>query len=78
MNCADRSKSLSEIPVEQAVQKVQFEDLQKFRAQVKENEDKWQDVSTVSARLLCFCVLLFYSNESLTRVQFLYFVLWWS
>lgn len=44
--CADRSKSLSDIPVEQVVQTVQYEDLAKFRAQVQENEDKWQDVST--------------------------------
>ncbi|KAI5621156.1 LIM domain only protein 7, partial [Silurus asotus] len=39
----ERSKSLSELPIEQAVQSVRVEDLQKFRAQVKENEDKWQD-----------------------------------
>ncbi|XP_046701499.1 LIM domain only protein 7 isoform X3 [Silurus meridionalis] len=40
---SDGSKSLSELPIEQAVQSVRVEDLQKFRAQVKESEDKWQD-----------------------------------
>ncbi|MCJ8732581.1 hypothetical protein PDJAM_G00212950 [Pangasius djambal] len=40
---SDGSKSLSDIPVEQTVQKIQYEDLQRIRAQVKENEDKWQD-----------------------------------
>ncbi|XP_047670596.1 LIM domain only protein 7 isoform X4 [Tachysurus fulvidraco] len=40
---SDGAKSLSDINVEQALQEVQYEDLQKFRAKVKENEDRWQD-----------------------------------
>ncbi|KAK3543770.1 hypothetical protein QTP70_027187 [Hemibagrus guttatus] len=40
---SDGAKSLSDIPVEQALQSVHYEDLQKIREQVKENEDKWQD-----------------------------------
>ncbi|XP_060732427.1 LIM domain only protein 7 isoform X6 [Tachysurus vachellii] len=40
---SDGAKSLSDIQVEQALQQVQYEDLQKVRAKVKENEDRWQD-----------------------------------
>ncbi|KAG7331138.1 hypothetical protein KOW79_005107 [Hemibagrus wyckioides] len=40
---SDGAMSLSDIPVEQALQKIRYDDLQKMREQVKENEDKWQD-----------------------------------
>ncbi|XP_036395867.1 LIM domain only protein 7 [Megalops cyprinoides] len=40
----DGSKSMSDIPVDPAVlRQVRYEELQKIRSQVKENEDKWQD-----------------------------------
>ncbi|XP_017325426.2 LIM domain only protein 7 isoform X6 [Ictalurus punctatus] len=39
----DGSVSLSDIPVEQAVQSVRYEELKKFRENLKESEDKWQD-----------------------------------
>ncbi|TSM68914.1 LIM domain only protein 7 [Bagarius yarrelli] len=39
----ERSKSIDDIQFEQIVPKVRYEDLQKFREVVKENEDKWQD-----------------------------------
>uniref|UniRef100_A0A3B1J2B5 LIM domain 7a n=1 Tax=Astyanax mexicanus TaxID=7994 RepID=A0A3B1J2B5_ASTMX len=38
-----RSKSIGDIPIEQVTKQVQYEQLQKFRDQVKESEDKWQD-----------------------------------
>ncbi|KAF5905879.1 LIM domain only protein 7 isoform X1, partial [Clarias magur] len=38
-----RSQSLSDVPVEETVQKIQYEDLQKMREQIKHNEDRWQD-----------------------------------
>ncbi|XP_049341293.1 LIM domain only protein 7 isoform X7 [Astyanax mexicanus] len=37
------SKSIGDIPIEQVTKQVQYEQLQKFRDQVKESEDKWQD-----------------------------------
>lgn len=42
-----RSKSTSDIQADPAAtRKAQMEELQKYREQVKEGDDKWQDVST--------------------------------
>lgn len=41
-----RSKSASDIQVDpDAIRKVRYEELQKYHEQVKQSEDKWQDVS---------------------------------
>lgn len=46
LSLADRSKSVSDIPVDVGVaRKERFEELQKFREQIKDSDDKWQDVS---------------------------------
>lgn len=70
--CVVRSKSLSDIPTEQ-VQKVRFEDLQKVREQVKQNEDQWQDVSISSTSLPLLCQWL-----TDTSIVFFYLVVCWS
>ncbi|XP_053352602.1 LIM domain only protein 7 isoform X2 [Clarias gariepinus] len=40
---SDGSQSLGDIPDEETVQKVRYEDLQKMREKIKHNEDQWQD-----------------------------------
>ncbi|XP_062861460.1 LIM domain only protein 7 isoform X2 [Trichomycterus rosablanca] len=40
---SDRSSSISEIPIEAVASEVNFEELQKMRSRIRENEDKWQD-----------------------------------
>lgn len=48
-----RSKSTSDIQVDPAVvRQVRYEELQKFREQIKESEDKWQDVSISDSCLI--------------------------
>lgn len=43
-----RSKSTSDIQVDPSVlRKNRYEELQKFREQIKDSEDKWQDVSVI-------------------------------
>lgn len=42
-----RSKSTSDIQIDpNIVRQIRYEELQKFRDQVKQSEDRWQDVST--------------------------------
>lgn len=44
-----RSKSTSDIQVDPSVnRKNRYEELQKYREQIKDSEDKWQDVSVIS------------------------------
>ena len=41
-----RSKSTSDIQADPAVaRQVRYEEMQKYREQIRESEDKWQDVS---------------------------------
>lgn len=43
-----RSKSTSDIQVDPSVlRKTRYEELQKYREEIKESEDKWQDVSVI-------------------------------
>lgn len=44
-----RSKSTSDIQVDPSIiRQVRYEEMQKFREQIKQSEDKWQDVSTTT------------------------------
>lgn len=52
-----RSKSTSDIQIDpDIVRQVRYEELQKFRDQVKQSEDRWQDVSTTDNAQSCLII----------------------
>lgn len=57
-----RSKSTSDIQVDPSVlRKTRYEELQKYREQIKESEDKWQDVSVIGIYIMAVYISISHS-----------------
>lgn len=53
-----RSKSAGDIQVDPAIiRQIRYEELQKYREQIKDSENKWQDVSITTLTLQDICLL---------------------
>lgn len=54
-----RSKSTNDIQVDPAIiRQARYEELQKYRQQIKESEDQWQDVSVTGRRICLLAAVL--------------------
>lgn len=59
-----RSKSTSDIQVDPTtVRQARYDELQKHRQQIKESEDKWQDVS-IAGRRICLLATVLDSRQA--------------